>query len=212
MIKKIIFPIFMLLILIAGYCCYRIYLAEMLTEVLRAELGKYISALFLVSAGLTVQAMMVGFFGWYKAAILDKTKTSLDNELFPLVIRLCKLGIWIMIGLLVLPLFGINISALIATLGVGSLAIALAAKDTIANVIAGFMLMVDRPFREGDSIQLPSGELVTVLDVGIRRSKFADAAKKAVIILPNLELSKIKIVNLTYGAELERLDSDTNQK
>ena len=90
--------------------------------------------------------------------------------------------------------FGINISALIATLGVGSLAIALAAQDTISNIIAGFLIMVDRPFKVGDEIKLPTGERVKVLKIGNRRSQFR-GEEDALIIVPNLDLSKSKIVN-----------------
>ena len=100
--------------------------------------------------------------------------------------------------LVILPLYGVNINALIATLGVSSLAIALAAQDTIANIIAGFLIMVDRPFRIGDKIKIPSGEIVKVLDIGVRRSKFL-SEDKAIIIVPNVNLSKSKIVNYTYG-------------
>lgn len=106
-----------------------------------------------------------------------------------------------MVALLVtLPLYGVNISALITALGVTSLAIALAAQDTIANVIAGFLIMVDRPFREGDSMKLPSGEKVIALEIGVRRSRFL-AEDGSIIIVPNLDLSKSKIVNFTYGEE-----------
>ena len=90
-------------------------------------------------------------------------------------------------------------------MGISSLAIALAAQDTIANIIAGFMIMVDRPFRLGDKIKLPSAEVVKVLDIGVRRSKFLSQDNDAIIIVPNLELSKSKIVNYTYGQE--RLNS-----
>ena len=62
--------------------------------------------------------------------------------------------------------------------------------------------MIDRPFREGDEIILPTGEKVTVLDVGVRRSRFLNE-NQAVVILPNLDLSKSKIINLTYGEELK---------
>ena len=101
---------------------------------------------------------------------------------------------------MILPLYGVNINALIAALGVGSLAIALAAQDTIANIIAGFLIMIDRPFRIDDKIKLPSGEIVKVLDIGIRRSKFL-FEDNAIIIVPNLDLSKSKIVKYTYGEE-----------
>jgi small-conductance mechanosensitive channel len=97
-------------------------------------------------------------------------------------------------------MFGVNISALITTLGITSLAIALAAQDTIANIISGFLIMIDRPFRIGDRIKLPSGEPVSVLDIGVRRSRFL-GEDGSVIIVPNLDLSKSKIVNITYGEE-----------
>ena len=61
--------------------------------------------------------------------------------------------------------------------------------------------MIDRPFRVGDKIKLPSGELVDVLSIGIRRSKFLSQDKKEVIIMPNIDLSKSKIVNYTYAKE-----------
>ena len=60
--------------------------------------------------------------------------------------------------------------------------------------------MIDRPFRMGDKVKIPSGEIVTVLDIGIRRSTFL-SDEKAVIIVPNLDLSKSKIINYTYGQE-----------
>ena len=62
------------------------------------------------------------------------------------------------------------------------------------------MIMIDSPFRVGDQIKLPTGEIVAVLDIGIRRSKFL-AQDQAIIIMPNLELSKSKIINYTYGEE-----------
>ncbi len=99
-----------------------------------------------------------------------------------------------------MPFYGVNISALVTALGVGSLAIALAAQDTIANIIAGFLIMVDAPFKIGDKIKLPSGEMVKVLDIGVRRSKFL-SEDNAIIIVPNVDLSKNKITNYTYGGK-----------
>ena len=140
-------------------------------------------------------------FGWYAVNIAAKTKTELDDKFIPLFKRIAVTIIWA-IGLLVLlSKIGININAFIATLGVGSLAIALAAQDTIANIIAGFLIMIDRPFYVGDDIRLPSGEKVKVLDIGVRRSKFL-SEDKAIIIVPNLELSKSKIINYTYKENL----------
>ncbi|MBU2436131.1 MAG: mechanosensitive ion channel family protein, partial [Candidatus Omnitrophica bacterium] len=129
-----------------------------------------------------------------------KTATRLDEALIPLLRRTLEVVILVIALLIILPLYGVNINALIAALGVISLAIALAAQDTIANIIAGFLIMVDKPFRLGDKIKLPWGEIVEVLDIGVRRSKFL-SQEKAIVIVPNLDLSKSKIVNYTYGEE-----------
>ncbi|MBU1923099.1 MAG: mechanosensitive ion channel family protein [Candidatus Omnitrophica bacterium] len=199
-IKKSLLPILIFVLLIILYIHYSSKLAPKFPLQLQQNLEKYIGTVFIISITFIIQRIMGGVFSWYKANIASKTATELDDELIPLLRRVSKVAIWIIALLIILPVYGVNISALIATLGVGSLAIALAAQDTIANIISGFMIMVDRPFRLGDKIKLPSGEIVKVLDIGVRRSKFL-SEEKAIIIVPNLELSKSKIVNYTYGQE-----------
>src|SRR3989338_1013979 len=137
---------------------------------------------------------------WYGENIAIKTATKLDDEFIPLFKHVARILVWAIGLIITLSHLGVNINALIATLGVSSLAIALAAQDTIANIISGFLIMVDRPFRVGDEIKLPSGEKVKVLVIGVRRSRFL-SEDNAIIIVPNLELSKSKIVNFTYGKE-----------
>jgi small-conductance mechanosensitive channel len=199
-LKKSLLPAFIFIIVVSIYLLYRIKFFPYISPHLRGEIKKYITALFIVSISFTIQRIIGAVFGWYREVIASRTKTHLDEEFIPLLRRTSKVCVWIITLLLILPLFGINISALIAALGVSSLAIALAAQDTIANIIAGFMIMVDRPFRIGDRIRLPWGEAVTVLDIGIRRSRFL-AEDDSIVIVPNLELSKSKIVNFTYGEE-----------
>jgi MscS family membrane protein len=199
-IKKSLLPILIFVLIIVLYIHYSSKLAPKFPLQLQQNLKKYIGTAFIISITFIIQRIMGEVFSWYKENIASKTPTELDDELIPLLRRVSKITIWVIASLIILPLYGVNISALIATLGVGSLAIALAAQDTIANIIAGFMIMVDRPFRLGDKIKLPSGEVVKVLDIGVRRSKFL-SDDNAIIIVPNLELSKSKIVNYTYGQE-----------
>jgi small-conductance mechanosensitive channel len=199
-LKKSLLPLSIFIFIIFIYFLYKIKISPYISPHFRGEIKKYIATLFIISISFVAQRIVGAIFGWYKENITSKTKTHLDDEFIPLLRRISKIGVWIVALLIILPLFGINISALIATLGISSLAIALAAQDTIANIIAGFMIMVDRPFRIGDKIKLPSGEAVEVLDIGIRRSKFL-ADDNSIIIVPNLELSKSKIVNFTYGEE-----------
>jgi len=206
-IKKTLLPLSIFLGILVFYVFYNLKIAPGLSIGLRLSIKKYLFTVFVISISFIIQRILGGALAWYQENFAVKTVKRLDDELIPLVRRVAKILIWIIALLIILPIYGVNISALIATLGVSSLAIALAAQDTIANIIAGFMIMVDRPFRLGDKIKLPSGEIVKVLDIGVRRSKFLAQDDNAIIILPNLELSKSKIVNYTYGQERSKSPS-----
>ncbi len=198
--KKSFLPLFILGLFIAGYGYYKLNIAPLISEQLQQDLRKYIGTIFVACMAFIIQRIAGAALSWYQKNIAVKTETKLDEQLVPLVRRTLKVIIWIIALLIILPFYGVNINALIATLGVGSLAVALAAQDTIANIIAGYLIMIDAPFRQGDKIKLPSGEIVKVLDIGVRRSKFL-SEDKAIIIVPNLDLSKNKIINYTYGQE-----------
>jgi len=202
-LKSSFSPLIIVILILILHFIYSFRLKPILSE----EITKVISKSFFTVLVLTIvfffQRIMSSVFAWYGQNTAIKTETRFVNEILPLLRRITNIVIWVIALLVILSNFGININALIATLGVSSLAIALAAQDTIANIISGFLIMIDRPFRIGDEIKLPSGEKVRVLDIGIRRSRFINLEDKAVIIVPNLELSKSKIVNFTYGKERE---------
>lgn len=198
--KKSFLSLIIFLLFVGSYIFYKIKIVPVISPGLHQGLKKYIGTIFIICVALIVQMITGAILGWYKENVTAKTRTKLDDKLIPILRRTLNVIIWIIALLIILPLYGVNISALIAALGVGSLAIALAAQDTIANIIAGFLIMIDTPFTIGDKIKIPSGEIVKVLDIGVRRSKFL-SEDKAIIIVPNLDLSKSKIINYTYGKE-----------
>ena len=203
MFGQILFYSVFFIMITALYTVCRLQVMSILSEEMQQTVSKYLTTvfvLFLVFLALRISRVVVN---WYRDTVAAVTATTLDDELIPLIRRVVTLVIWIVAILIVLPVFGVNINALIATLGVSSLAIALAAKDTIANIISGFLLMIDRPFRIGDKIKLPSGEVVEAIDIGVRRSKFLHE-NNAVIIVPNVDLSKSKIINYSYNPEVKQ--------
>ena len=134
---------------------------------------------------------------WYGARVAMETQSRLDKEFLPLVEKL--LAVFIFLGGLIATLkhFNQDIYSLVTALGVGSLAIGLAAKDTLANMISGFTIMVDRPFRPGDRVELGSGETGDVLEIGMRSTKiktFFDT----ILVVPNSELVNTRIINHSY--------------
>ena len=202
MVKIVLFSIFILVLFLAGYSFYRVKMHAAFSLGSHQALKRWIDTIFIFCMGIVFQKVSGAVIGWYGRNVASKTITEFDDKALPLLRQVSKIAIWVIVLVIILPLHGVNISALVATLGVGSLAIALAAQDTISNIIAGFLIMVDAPFRKGDRIKIPSGEDVEVLDVGVRRSKFLSGDKKTVIIVPNLDLSKSKIVNYTYAERI----------
>ena len=196
--KKSLLPAIIGLLLGSLYTFYILRVKYLISEIWKAKIGHAFFALGLIITVYWLQRAAGAFFDWYRQNVASRTKTTLDEQFVPLSAKLTDVILWVTALIILLSRFGININALIATLGVGSLAIALAAQDTIANLIAGFLIMVDRPFKIGDRIKLPTGEMVEVLEIGTRRSKFL-SEDKAIIIVPNLDLSKKKIVNYTYS-------------
>jgi small-conductance mechanosensitive channel len=119
------------------------------------------------------------------------------DEFAPLLRRIISIVIYVIAIIQILHHFNQDINSILVSLGVGSLAVALAAKDTIANMIAGFTIMTDRPFRIGDRILLDSGEKGDVFDIGIRTTKIR-TFDNTLIIVPNQQIVNEKLTNLTY--------------
>ena len=196
-LKKCLLPIVGVVLLFFFYGAYTTRLSSRLELDWHRIISKSFFVLAVIVISFWVKTIVTAVFNWYAARLAVKTKSTIDDEFTPLFKSIASIIVWAIALIIILSYLGVNINALIATLGVGSLAIALAAQDTIANVISGFLILIDRPFKVGDQIKLPSGEKVKSLSIGIRRSKFL-SEEGAVIIVPNLDLSKSKIVNYTY--------------
>lgn len=144
---------------------------------------------------------------WYGNRVAARTESRAADEFAPIIDRTVKIVVMILVFMTILSHFNIDIKGLVAVLGVSSLAVALAAQETLANMIAGFILMMDRPFRVGDRIVLASGREVDVYEIGLRSSKFM-TYENSLVIVPNAELSKMTINNLSYPAPRVRLRID----
>ncbi len=135
---------------------------------------------------------------WYSREIASKTETKLDEQMIPLFIRVAQIVLAVIALVMLLGHFDVDVSALVATLGVGSLAVALAAKETLEDTLAGFVIMIDRPFRIGDRIEIQ--DLDTwgdVVDIGVRSSRIRTRDNRMVIV-PNSIIGKSLIVNYSY--------------
>jgi MscS family membrane protein len=123
-------------------------------------------------------------------------RTRLEREYVPLAEKATSLAVTFIVIIVVAKHFGKDVTSLVAALGVGSLAIGLAAQQTLGNMIAGFVLLVDRPFRPGDRVRLASGEVGEVQLIGVRSTRIRLVDGNALTV-PNAELANSRVV--TYN-------------
>jgi MscS family membrane protein len=135
---------------------------------------------------------------WIQLNWFQEDQYSQFDSILVIINRFSKIII-IIIGITILMSnFGINVAVLTTTLGIGGFAISLAAKDTIADAIAGVIILVDQPFRIGDRIQIEFlGTWGDVEDIGLRTTRIRTRDNRMVII-PNSVISNNQIVNYTY--------------
>jgi len=134
---------------------------------------------------------------WYSERLSEKGSVGLDKQLLPLVEKLATIFLVCSALIVILKHFNYDILSLVTALGIGSLAIGLAAKDTLANMISGFTLMIDRPFRLGDRVLLSSGQSGDVQDIGLRSTKIKTLDNQ-LLIIPNAELCNTIITNQAF--------------
>jgi small-conductance mechanosensitive channel len=154
--------------------------------------------LYLLVAYLLAYRLIRNLTNWYIRDIADRTDTPLDDQILPFFRRVLLILLSVIALVVLLSHFQIEVGALITTLGIGSLAIALAAQTTLSDTISGFVIMLDRPFRIGDRIELL--DLDTwgdVVDIGLRSSRIRTRDNRMVVV-PNAVIGKSLIVNHSY--------------
>lgn len=117
------------------------------------------------------------------------------GKMMPVVRRSVLVLVWIIGLVMALSNVGVNISALLGTLGIGGIAFALAAQDTVKNVFGAFTILTDKPFVIGDVICIDGYE-GTVVDIGVRSTRLLSYDKR-MISLPNYKVTDATIVNVT---------------
>jgi small-conductance mechanosensitive channel len=126
-----------------------------------------------------------------------KTKTTADERLIPFLQKILKAVVIVLALIFTFNAWQINISPLLATAGIAGLAIGLAVKDSLNNILGGLQLVLDKTFKVGDKVQLESGEMGTILDIGLRSTKLKTYDNE-VIYIPNGYLANAKIKNFTH--------------
>lgn len=129
------------------------------------------------------------------AARAALTESLLDDQLVPFVSKGLK-GIVILLGgLLTLQSFGVNVNSVLAGLGIGGMAIAFAAQESIAALFGSIVILIDSPFKLGDYIKIGSSE-GTVEHIGFRSTRIR-TLDNTLLVIPNSTMAKETINNIS---------------
>ena len=124
----------------------------------------------------------------------EKTASTYDDQLVPFATKSAKVFVIVMGVLIALQNLGINVMSILAGLGLGGLALALAAQDTAANLFGSITILFDQPFQVGDWIKVGSNE-GTVEEIGFRSTRIR-TFYNSVITVPNSMMAKETVDNM----------------
>ncbi len=158
-------------------------------------------ALFVVLLAKPARDSLIVLLLYLQKHLAEKTETKIDDIIFDLLNKFSGVIIYAIAAVLALDILGMNVMPFVAGAGVMGIAIGFAAKDTLSNLIAGVLLIIDRPFEIGDRIEVwsaPAGSASwgDVIDIGLRATKIR-TTDNIIIIIPNNEIMKRDIVNYT---------------
>jgi MscS family membrane protein len=147
-------------------------------------------------------SIMIDFWGkkWAK-----RTKATLDDELLPLFNKTSSVLVYIVAFLLILRLWNIDITGLLAGLGIAGLAIGFAVKDSLANLFGGISMILDKNVKVGDKIKLENGVAGIVKDIGLRSTRIRTFDNE-LIIVPNGTMANSQIQNFVLPDQKARIN------
>jgi MscS family membrane protein len=159
-------------------------------------IGSIVNSLFIIIVVFLVIGIITNFSKHWLKEWASKTDSTADDRLIPLVAKILKAVVIILGFFFIFDTWNINISPLLATAGIAGIAIGFAVRDSLANILGGIQLVLDKTFKVGDKVELDSGEMGVILDIGIRSTKLKTYDNE-VIYIPNGSLANTKVKNFT---------------
>ncbi len=185
--------LFFALVLVTGTYLIRLLKVQLFEKVFYALL------IILIAAPVT--DFLIVALKYLENKLAERTETKIDDIIIDLLNKFAGVIVYSIAIILALDVLGVNVMPFVAGAGVAGIAIGFAAKDTLSNLIAGILLIIDRPFEIGDRIEVwsaPAGSASwgDVVDIGLQTTKIK-TTDNIVIIIPNNEIMKRDIVNYT---------------
>ncbi len=145
----------------------------------------------------------------YLIPVASKTETDIDDQIMPILRKVVGITIWSVGIIFLLSNLGVNITSLVAGLGIGGIAIAFAVKDLLAHMFGGITVLTDKPFKVGQRIRVDKYD-GTVKEIGIRSTKIVTLDGTELVvpngviadsIVENVSREEARKIKMTVGVE-----------
>ncbi len=178
------------------------------------------SVIWILTGAFLFNKIINAFFIWYTDELQHKLHRKIDPTIFQFIRKIINILIYIFAIIAILSTFGIEITPLIAGLGIGGIAVALALKDTLSNFFGALFMTIDRPMKLGDYIELDSKTAGYVNDIGWRTTRIKTWDGNFLII-PNAKIANALLKNynspktnltfsidcgVSYDSELDKVE------
>lgn len=181
--------------------------------------GLLIYSVIVITLGYVLFIILDIFaLSWWRK-ISERTPTKIDDNLISIIHGVLQISLIVLGIIFILDLWGIEVSATLAGLGIAGLAVALALQPTLSNIFSGISIIFDKSLREGDIIYLEEQIEARVEKIGLRSTKVRTSNDETIII-PNNKLAENRITNaslpepkmriaipfsVAYGIDIERV-------
>ncbi len=168
------------------------------SERINSFVGHAMTAAITLSIAWLLSRLIDALIQEYVVPLTERSESDLDDQLLPILRKGIKIAIWTLGIIMALNNAGQDVGALLAGLGVGGLALANAAQDTVANVFGGATIFADRPFVIGDRVRVGGYDGI-IREIGIRSSRI-ETRDGAIVTMPNSKFSSSAVENVSAGA------------
>jgi MscS family membrane protein len=165
------------------------------SDAVNEAIGRGVEIVVILSVTWLIARLLDAFYREYLKPLADKTETDLDDQLLPIVSRGTKIAVWSLGIVVALNNAGYDVGALLAGLGIGGLALAMAAKDTVSNFFGGVTIFTDQPFTINERIKIQGFDGV-IEEIGMRSTRLRTRHGRLVTI-PNSIFAATPVENVS---------------
>ena len=166
-----------------------------MSEAATSNLGHTMKFAIVMMIAWLISRLLDAIIEEYLVPLTAKSESDMDDQLLPILRKGSRIIIWSMAIIIGLNNAGYDVTTLIAGLGIGGLAFAMAAKDTVANIFGGFTIFTDKPFVINDRVKIGNYD-GSVVEIGVRSTRLKTLAGR-IVTIPNSKFSDSPVENVS---------------